>query len=263
MKLALHGKVVLITGASRGIGKAIAVALCRKGARVIITARGMDKLKEFQKQLEKDGLSADAYILDVCSEKSIVSLMKHIKNSYGKLDIVVNNAGIGLFETVRDSKITDAKKVFDTNVWGPLLVIQQALPLMPTGGAVVNISSAISFYGTFYQGVYSGSKSALDRLSEALAIEERGISVTSVFVDRTKTTFKDHVVGPKDKLMLPFTGMQETSVQDAAAYIVRALEQRKQYCYPNLKIRLFRAGTGVWPEKIGRIFGKQFLKMKK
>jgi 3-oxoacyl-[acyl-carrier protein] reductase len=150
----LQGNIVLVTGASRGIGKALSILLCKKGATVIIASRTLDPLEEFQGKLKKEGHSVDAFAVDVCSEKSIVDLVGKIKEKYGKLDVLINNAGIGLFETVRDSKVEDAKKVFDTNVWGPMMLIQQVLPLMD-GGSIVNISSAITFHGAFYQGVYS------------------------------------------------------------------------------------------------------------
>lgn len=263
----IKDSVILITGASCGIGKALSIELARQGAKVVLGARSMGKLKGLEQELKKQGYHAEAVRLDVCSESSIRDVIGYIKKAYNGLDVLVNNAGIGLFETVEDSNVGDAKKVFDTNFFGPMLCMQNVLPIMQEGGGgtIVNISSAISKHASFYQGVYSASKSALDRLSEAVNIEERGnnIRVVSLFVDRTKTNFTDHVVGPKGKLVLPFKGLKSASPKDVAKKIAKAIRSGKPIVHTTLKSRIFSMAAGTYPSLIMRLFAKQYARVKK
>ena len=132
----------------------------------------------------------------------------YVIKKYGKIDILVNNAGIGLFDTIAHSKWDDIKKIFETNLFGHLLCIQLTLPHMQErkSGLVVNVSSTVSKYSLYNQGIYSASKSALERVTEALDVEEypNGINTLIVIPDRTKTLIRMHSLGQKHLSMLPF-----------------------------------------------------------
>lgn len=259
-------KVVLVTGASAGIGQQLVITLSQRGAKVIGLARSFDQPKTISSSKLSSGAISSRETstfttmrMDVTSDDSVKEAFQQIIQKYGQIDMLINNAAVGMFEEVRHSRISDARTVFETNVFGPLRCIRESLPYMDKG-IIINISSAISKHASAYQGIYAGSKSALDRLSEALRIEEskKNIKVFSIFIDRTKTNFREHVVGPKDKLTLPFKGLKENSPEEIAQKIIQTVEGKQYVAHLSLKSRLFSIGAGILPSLINRLFTKQY-----
>ncbi len=270
MKIHLKGKVAVVTGASSGIGECLAKNLAKEGVIVILLARSLDRLKEIEKELLQKGHIAEAKQIDLTSKESIKNTFDSIRRKYPKIDLLINNAAVGLFETIKDTKLNEAEEVMKTNFFGPLLCIQEVLPVMhqQKQGLIVNLSSAISKQASFYQGIYAASKSALDRLSESLRIEENTnkIQVISVYIDRTRTNFRNHVVGPKDKLVLPFRRLKEASPEKVAELIIESIKKSKVIVHTSLRSRLFSFGAGILPEVVNYLFIKQYnttLKSKK
>ncbi len=180
----LSGKVAVVTGASKGIGAAIAKHLAAAGASVVVnyasSKAGADTV--VAEIVEASG-NAIAVGGSVAIESEVAALFMAAKDAYGKVDILVNNAGV--FEFVPLAEITKEayKKQYDTNVLGVYLATKNALPLFPrTGGSVINISSAVSRAGMAAHSVYSGTKAALDTITKSLAQElgPRGIRVNAV-----------------------------------------------------------------------------------
>jgi len=170
------GKVVLITGASSGIGKACAEHLHRRGYRVYGTTRR-----------EPGELPAFAHIMirmDVDDDDSVERGIRLILASEGRLDVVVNNAGTGISGAVEDTRLDEARAQFETNFFGVLRVCRQALPVMRAQGAgrIINIGSVAGLIGVPFNGLYCASKFALEGLSEALRMEAKphGIHVSLV-----------------------------------------------------------------------------------
>jgi 3-oxoacyl-[acyl-carrier protein] reductase len=180
----LKGKVAVVTGASKGIGAAIAKQLAADGASVVVnysTSRdGADKVVG---EITGSGGKAIAVGASVSKEEDIQKLFAETKKAYGKVDILVNNAGIYGFAPLDQINAEDYKRQFDTNVLGLLLTTKAAVPLIPEeGGSVVNISSVVSTLAPASSSIYSSTKGAVDTITKALAKElgPRNIRVNAI-----------------------------------------------------------------------------------
>ncbi|HHW49043.1 MAG TPA: SDR family oxidoreductase [Clostridiaceae bacterium] len=185
--------VVLVTGASSGIGKAIAERLARLGYRVYGTSRKQKPLDD--KSLEKQyGPGFFKLIqLDVCNEESVKNAVEYVLEKEGTIDVLVNNAGFGIAGSVEDTSTEEAQKQFDTNFFGVHRMLRHVLPVMRKNrkGTIINISSVAGIFSIPFQSVYSASKYALEALSEALRVEVKpfGIKVVLVEPGDTRTEF--------------------------------------------------------------------------
>ena len=252
--MTIQGKIAVVTGASSGIGRALAVELGLRGARVVIAARSAEKLAETAAILNGYGIEHLSIPFDITAESSIKNLIATIKRECGSVDIFVNNAGVGLFENIVDSTQKDMDAVFETNFWGPLNILQHIVPTM-SGGMVVNISSAAAKYAPYQQGVYAASKAALERMTEALGIEQKNIKTLLVIPDRTDTPFMKHVVGPREKATLALQ-LKFSPAEAVAKKIARAIEKEKSVCYPTLKARIYALLSALAPGLVKAIITK-------
>jgi 3-oxoacyl-[acyl-carrier protein] reductase len=169
----LNGKVAVVTGASKGIGAAIAKRLAADGAKVVVnysTSReGADKVVS---EIESSGGEAVAVQGSVASESDVTQLFERTYSTYGKLDILVNNAGVYGFAPIEQVTAEEYHRQHDTNVLGVLLTTKAALPLFSDeGGSVVNISSVVSTFAPPATSIYSATKGAVDTITRALAKE--------------------------------------------------------------------------------------------
>jgi NAD(P)-dependent dehydrogenase (short-subunit alcohol dehydrogenase family) len=185
MSKTLTVKVVLVTGASAGIGAATAARLARAGCRVFGTSR--------QAEQAAPAPSVTMLQMDVRDTQSIAACVAAVVKDAGRIDALVNNAGYGIAASVEDTSADDMLKQLDTNFLGALRVCQAVLPIMRTqkSGRIVQISSLAARIGIPFQGAYSASKSALESMSEALGIELKpfGIDVVMIEPGDTKTNF--------------------------------------------------------------------------
>jgi len=172
----MKSKIVLITGGSSGIGKAIGTYLTTKGHTVYGTTRDISKYPDF--------VAFNLLQMDVREPKSIQSAVAQLIKKEGRLDVLINNAGVGITGPLEETPNTEILKAFDTNFNGPLNVIKAALPQMRTqnNGLVINITSIAGYMGLPYRGIYSATKGALEILTESLRLETLnfGIQVTSI-----------------------------------------------------------------------------------
>ena len=168
-------KVVLITGASSGIGKSIAEYLTDKGMIVYGTSRNPDKASPVNFQM----LS-----LDVTNTNSISKAIDQLINKEGKLDIVINNAGMGITGPVEETPAQEMRRVFETNFFGAIEVMKTVLPQMrmQQSGLIINITSIAGYMGLPFRGIYSSTKGALELVSEATRMEVKqfGIKVVNI-----------------------------------------------------------------------------------
>jgi short-subunit dehydrogenase len=162
-------KVALITGASSGIGLAVARTLVERGARVALVARSADKLNAIAGQLGAD--RAAAFALDVTDRAGVVALPAAVVARFGRLDIVVNNAGVNHRGAVSGRSASELAQIVDTNLVAPILLTQAALAQLGPGGVVVNVASLAGKVPVPDEATYSGSKSGLRAFSRALALE--------------------------------------------------------------------------------------------
>lgn len=164
-------KVVLITGASSGIGKSVAQYLSHKGFTVYGTSRNPKRVTE--------QLPFKLIALDVTDVTTITSAVATIINAEGRLDIVINNAGVGITGPIEETPDVEIKNAFQTNVFGPLDVIKAVLPQMRKQGSglIINVTSIAGYMGLPYRGVYSATKGTLELLTEALRMEIKDFNI--------------------------------------------------------------------------------------
>ncbi len=186
----LSGKVALVTGASRGIGAAIAKRLAADGAKVVVNyGRSEAEANEVVAAIEKAGGAATAIQADVSQPAEIDTLFTAVKTAYGRLDILVNNAAIMKRQMLEEVTAEDFDAHFGLNVRGYLLCAQKAAAAFDGGGCIVNIASAISRMAYPGSVVYSATKGAIDVMTRVLAAElgPKGIRVNAVAPGSTRT----------------------------------------------------------------------------
>jgi 3-oxoacyl-[acyl-carrier protein] reductase len=180
----LTGRIALVTGASQGIGRAIALELARQGAKVALAARNETKLAGVAAEIVAAGGQAGAFALDVASEESIKTGAKAVLDKYGKVEILVNNAGITRDDLAMKMKRADWDDVLATNLTGAFLLTQAVMrPMMKSRwGRIVNITSVVGRTGQTGQVNYAASKAGMIGMTRSLARElaSRGITVNAV-----------------------------------------------------------------------------------
>jgi 3-oxoacyl-[acyl-carrier protein] reductase len=169
----LKGKVAVVTGASKGIGAAIAKQLAADGAQVVVNyASSREGAAQVVSEIEKAGGKAVAVGGSVANEADIEKLFQETKKAFGRVDILVNNAGVYGFSSLEQVTAEEYKRQYDTNVLGLLLTTKAALPHFPVeGGSVVNISSVVSTLAPPGVSVYASTKGAVDTITKSLAKE--------------------------------------------------------------------------------------------
>jgi 3-oxoacyl-[acyl-carrier protein] reductase len=181
-KLELAGKVAVVTGGTRGIGRAIASALVKAGLQVAITGRHEEEVPDVA-----------SYVCDVRDYDQVRSTFAKIAEDFGGVDILVNNAGIGIFGSVESMPVEDFRAVLETNVFGVFYCCHEAIPLMKRrgGGYIINISSLAGANPHANMAAYNASKFGLNGFSEALMQEVRhdGIKVSYIMPGSVNTEF--------------------------------------------------------------------------
>ena len=190
----LSDKIAIVTGGTRGIGRAIAQALVRAGAHVAITARNEAEISTAVSQLNSAGNGrVTGYVCDVRDYDAVKSVFEEFAKESGGLDILINNAGVGIFAPVESMSPEDFRAVLETNVFGVFYCCHEAIPLMKQrgGGYVINISSLAGANPHPEMAAYNASKFGLNGFSEALMQEVRhdGIKVSYIMPGSVNTHF--------------------------------------------------------------------------
>jgi uncharacterized protein len=254
MALKLRDKIVVITGASGGVGRALAIEAGLGGAIVHLAARSSAGLEQCASILRGYGIASSLSEFDVMSLESIKELRRNLQSRYGKVDVLINNAGIGLFQRSLDATDADLTKIFETNTFGPLRLTRELKPLL-AGGMVVNISSVASKFTPSNQGAYAASKAAFERFSEALSTEEISFRTLLVVPDRTDTPFMQNIIGPKTGARLALD-LKPNSAEAVAKSIVAAIQREQHICYTTLKARAYTILSATVPALVRRLVEK-------
>jgi NADP-dependent 3-hydroxy acid dehydrogenase YdfG len=192
----LRNSVIVLTGASAGIGEATARRLATEGARLVLAARRADRLRTLATELEGTGTEALAVPTDMAEPDQVRALIAAAQGRFGRIDVLVNNAGVSACCPLEKMPDAEYRQLFDVNVLGPLHAMQAALPLMRAhgGGLIVNVSSMVSRVIWPSMGAYASTKFALNCLSETLRVEaaKDNVRVSVVFPDNTGTDFGKH-----------------------------------------------------------------------
>jgi 3-hydroxybutyrate dehydrogenase len=196
----LKGRVAIVTGASRGLGKAIALELARQGAILGVCARSAEKLSLTQAEIKQAGSPCLAATCDVRNESDITAFVNYIKSHFGGVDILVNNAGVYKTEPVATHSLSAWQEVLNINLTGAMLFCRSVLPIMQNKqwGRIINISSVSGRTGEIWGSAYSASKFGMIGLTQSLALEvaQKGITVNAVcpgwvFTDMTREQLND------------------------------------------------------------------------
>jgi len=190
----LKNKIAIVTGGTKGIGLGIAEALLREGVSVCISARHQDEIDQAVDQLSQlSGGRAIGFVCDVRDYDQVKALVNHTLKELGGLDILINNAGIGIFETVEETSPEDFRAVLETNVFGVFYCCHEAIPQMKQrgGGYIINISSLAGANPHPRMAAYNASKFGLNGFSEALMQEVRhdNIKVSYIMPGSVNTEF--------------------------------------------------------------------------
>jgi NAD(P)-dependent dehydrogenase (short-subunit alcohol dehydrogenase family) len=175
----LDGKVAIVTGGSRGIGRAISVALAGEGAAVVLAARSARPLAEAAELIHKAGGRAEAVVTELADEESIRNLVRVTEEKFRRLDILINNAGITHSARLEETRTADLDRCWAINARAPFLLCREALRLLrrSEAGYIVNISSVVGVKGYPLQSAYTASKHAVRGMSISLAEELRGTNI--------------------------------------------------------------------------------------
>jgi len=242
-------RVCLITGASSGIGEALALEAARRGYRLALAARNLEKLEAVAATCRKSGTSVITVACDVASEADCRAFVHQSIEAYGRIDVLINNAGISMRAILKDLHLDVIRKVMDTNFWGTVYCTHAALPyLLNTKGSVIGISSTAGFKGLPGRTGYSASKFAMHGFLESLRCEnlKTGLHVLIACPGFTASNIRNVALSadgrsqgetPRDeaKMMQPET---------VAHIVFQAIDKRKPYA-----IMTWQGKLVVWLNK--------------
>jgi NADP-dependent 3-hydroxy acid dehydrogenase YdfG len=187
--LNVENKVVIITGASSGIGEATAKLLAKNGAKVVLGARRIDRLETIVKEIHADGGIAEYQALDVTQRSQLAEIVQFAKDKFGRIDVIFNNAGVMPLSLMKDLKVEEWDKMINVNINGVLNGIAAVLPIMSAQGSgqiINNASTAAHMVGPT-SAVYSATKHAVWAISDGLRQESKHIRVTIISPGVTET----------------------------------------------------------------------------
>lgn len=214
----IKGKVVAITGASSGMGKAIAIALANYGAKIVLGARRTEQLQQIVHEIKTKGGEATFVQIDVRNKVDLVNLVDTAVEQYGKIDVIVNNAGISQLSRIDDLDIDGWEEMIDINLKGVLYGMAAAIPVFEQqqSGHIVNIISTAGIKITPMQGVYAGTKNAIRTIAEAFRQESNGkIRITGISPGFVKTDFADNIKNEEMKTAIQ-KGMEQIAIDPLA-----------------------------------------------
>lgn len=224
----IKDKVVIITGGSSGLGEATARRLAGRGAKVMLAARREGKLKEIVEDIQKAGGTAEYQLTDVTNQEAVEALVQATQKTYGRVDVLVNNAGLMPLSPLSAVKVDEWEKMVDVNIKGVLYGIAAVMPVMQSqkSGHIVNISS-VAGHKVFPGGaVYCATKFAVKALSEGIRLESKGdIRSTNISPGAVDTELTDHIT--HEETAQSMEGILEVAIDsDAIARaITYAIEQ--------------------------------------
>jgi len=169
----MNQKVIIITGASRGIGRSIAVKLSADSIKLVLVGRDAKALMESSKLCEKKGAKTLEVLADITSEKDVSAIFAKTLKTFGTPDVLINNAGMGIFKHIADTNTDEWHRVINTNLTGTFLCTREAMRLMINsgGGIIINIASVVGIKGYPNQGAYTASKHGIVGLTKVIAEE--------------------------------------------------------------------------------------------
>jgi short-subunit dehydrogenase len=251
----LEDQVIVITGASSGIGLTTARMAARRGAKLVLAARNGDALQKLTDELNGSGTAAIHVVADVAKEEDVRKIASTAIAEFGGFDTWINNAGVSIFGKLNEISLEDQRRVFDTNFWG---VVHGSLVATEhfkwRGGALINLGSELSDCGITLQGIYAASKHAVKGFTDSLRmeLEEAGapVSVTLIKPAAVDTMYLAHAKNYMDvepKLPAPIYAPEVV-----AEAILFAAEHPKRDIFVGSASKLFSSGAHYFPQLLDR-----------
>lgn len=228
----MKNKLVIVTGASSGIGEACAAKFAQKGANIVLAARSEDKLKEVSKAISAYGVQVLTVVTDVSKEEDCKHLIDVTLERFGKIDVLVNNAGISMRAAFSELDVAVLKKVMDVNFWGTVYCTRYAInSILENKGSIVGVSSIAGYKGLPGRTGYSSSKFAMHGFLEALRIEniKKGLHVLIACPGFTASNIRSKALAADGSSQGETPRAEQKMMQpdEVATYIVNAVENRK------------------------------------
>jgi short-subunit dehydrogenase len=255
VKRSIAGSRSLVTGASGGIGRAIALELARQGSRVVLVARRAAALETLAGDIRAAGGRAEVVAGDITDAPVRRAALDRARDAFGGLDILVNNAGRGAMGRFAEALAERLREVFELNFFAAAELIREALPLLARGNRplVVNIGSILGHRATPRNSEYCASKFALRGFTESLRPElaQLGIDMLLVSPGTTESEFYQHVVNPAEKR--PWPEQKPAPAEKVAQAVVRAIRQGKREIIPSARGRLLVWLNRLAPSLVDRL----------
>jgi len=254
----MKDKVIIITGASSGIGKACAYVFSKQGAKVVIAARNEEKLKEIENELKTKNREALAVKTDVSDENDCKNLVEETVKTFGRIDVLVNNAGLSMRGLFEDVQLEVLKTVMNINYWGAVYCTKHALPyLLEAKGSVVGISSIGGFQGLPGRTGYSSSKFAMHGFLETLRVEtlKKGLHVMIAAPGFTSSNVRKSALGPDGSAQgeSPRDESKMMSPEKVATVIAKGIKKRKRLIIMTTEGKLTVVLRRIAPKLIDKI----------
>ncbi len=237
----LKGITVIVTGPSSGIGKETARHFARAGSNVVLASRSARRLEELAQELERLPGRRLVVSTDVTDHKAVNAMVERALSEFDSIDVLVNNAGVGLSAPIAEASLDNIRYVFDVNLIGAIHCIQAVTPHMKERrrGAIINVSSVVGRLATPYNGGYSATKAALNAITDSLRLELEPwrIKVTAVYPGNTITEFQENSLR---ELEMPHPSRMAARIARAvgpeavAKTIVRAVRDGQREAYVSL-----------------------------
>ncbi len=242
--------VVVITGASSGIGLALAKEYAQRGSKLVLAARSVDKLKEIEAEFKNKGIEAISVATDVSKEEDCKNLIEQTVNTYKRIDILINNAGISMRALFKDVDLNVLKQLMDVNFWGTVYCTKYALPyLLESKGSVTGISSIAGFIGLPARTGYSASKYAMHGFLETLRVEnlKTGLHVLIAAPGFTASNIRKTALSTDGSAQgeTPRNEDNMMSAEEVAKHVANAIQKRKS----TLILTFIEGKLTVWLKK--------------
>jgi short-subunit dehydrogenase len=254
----LHDKRALVTGASSGIGRAIALELARQGVRQVLVARRGDRLAEAADEIRALGGQAEVVVGDVTDDATRCQALELAQTNFGGLDVLVNNAGVSAHGRFADADPDRLRPIMETNFFAPVELTREALPLLREGRKpiIVNIGSVLGRRGCPHKTEYSASKFALRGFSEALRAElaPLGIDLLVVTAGPTDTEFFQHLL--EEHGDLPWGEGKPVSPERVARATIRAMKSGRHEIVPSWRGWLLATANRFFPRLVDRAMSR-------
>jgi short-subunit dehydrogenase len=267
MKDIFRDKVVIVTGASSGIGLATAKEFAASGSKVVLAARSLPQLKSLEKELTGQKLDVLAVATDVSREEDCKNLIEKTIEKYRKIDILVNNAGVSMKALFARTDLVVLHRLMDVNFWGTVYCTKYALPyLVASKGSLIGVSSVAGFHGLPGRSGYSASKFAIHGFLETIRIEnlKNGLHVMIIAPGFTATEIRKHALmaDGREQGESPLDENNLMSAEYVAKWILKGIIRKKRNKILTWEGRLTALFQRIIPHTVDRLYYNSFLREK-